>query len=249
MSKSMGLRQIAQKTYNLVNGLDAALVASIGEIEESFDGIIYGPSGSGKTNCTVIILKALLIALKTAKAEYINYEEGHGKTVQDLMIKRHNMLEAVGNRLVITDHLNFDELHKRMSRRQSAKIWVIDSIQASRLTYAQVQKLKEDFILSKRRKIILYISWSEGKVPQGAVAKAVEYYANIKMRVENLVMFPKSRYGGNVPFIIHEPLARQRWGIAAFRKIQKNIPKIKTLNNEPVTTAADNDCSQPLISQ
>jgi hypothetical protein len=251
MGKTMGLQQIAQKTYTLVQGLEPALVASIGEIEDSFDAIIYGASGSGKTNCTVIILKHLLKALSKAKAEYISYEEGMGKTVQDLMIKRHNMLEAVGNRLTITDHLSYDELYKRMEKRQSAKIWVIDSIQASRLTYHQAQKLKETFVLSKRKKIIIYISWSEGKVPQGACAKAVEYYANIKMRVDNLIMFPKSRYGGNLPFVIHEPLAKQRWG-KAFNKTAmiSHKPKPKkhdTDNNiEPVAnSAADADVSQP----
>ena len=217
----MGLKQICQKTYNLVNGLEPALVASIGEIEDSFDAIIYGPSGSGKTNCTVMILKAILLALKTAKAEYISYEEGMGKTVQDLMIKRHNMLEAVGNRLVITDHLTFEELFKKMARRQSAKIWVIDSIQASRFTYHQSQLLKEAFIMSKRKKIIIYVSWSEGKVPMGACAKSIEYYSNIKMRVQDLIMFPKSRYGGNMPFVIYEPGAKARWGKGFKKAAQK----------------------------
>lgn len=236
MGKTMGLKQLAQKTYKLVTGLDATLEASIGEIESSFDAIIYGASGSGKTNCTVMILKALLIALKTDKVEYISYEEGHGKTVQDLMIKRHNMLEVVGNRVLITDQLTFDELYKRIDKKRSAKIWVIDSIQASRLTYLQTQKLKEDFILSKKNKIIIYVSWSEGKLPQGAIAKSVEYYANIKMRVENLIMFPKSRYGGNMPFVIFEAGAKMRWGkkyhkAAQVKKVIKSIPKEDTIDN------------------
>lgn len=233
MGKTMGLKQIAQKTYNLITSLEPLLTASLGEIEDSFDAIIYGPSGSGKTNCTVMILKALLIALPTAKAEYISYEEGMGKTVQDLMIKRHNMLDAVGNRLVITDHLNYEELYKRMQRRQSPKIWVIDSIQASRLTYHQVQILKEAFVMSKRKKIIIYVSWSEGKLPQGACAKSIEYYANIKMRVENLIMFPKSRYGGNMPFVIHAPGAKARWG--------KHFNKAAQISKQPkIITDANN---------
>jgi DNA replication protein DnaC len=228
MAKRMGLKQLAQKTYTLVDGLQPALAASIGEIEDSFDAIIYGPSGSGKTNCMVLIVKALLLALPKAKAEYISYEEGMGKTVQDLMIKRHNMLELVASRLTITDHLTYDELYKLMNKRQSPKIWVIDSIQASRFTYPQIQQLKEDFIMSKKKKIILYVSWAEGKNPQGAAAKSVEYYANIKMRVEHLIMFPKSRYGGNMPFVIHEPGARERWG-KAFNKTAQIIKQPKAV--------------------
>ena len=249
MSKTMGLKQVAQKTYKLVIGLDALLVASIGEIESSFDGIIYGRSGSGKTNCTVMILKALLIALKNEKAEYISYEEGHGKTVQDLMIKRHNMLEIVGNRLMITDHLTYDELYQKILKKRSAKIWVIDSLQASQLTYLQTKKLKEDFILSKRNKIILYVSWSEGKLPMGAVAKSVEYYANIKMMVENLIMFPKSRYGGNMPYVINEALAKAKWGKGYYKAAQVSKSKKSKSNEIPSIVPLDDTATIADISE
>ena len=245
----MGLKQVAQKTYNLVKGLEPLLEASIGEIESSFDAIIYGPSGSGKTNCTVMILKALLIALKNEKAEYISYEEGHGKTVQDLMIKRHNMLEIVGNRLMITDHLTYEELYERILKKRSAKIWVIDSIQASRLTYVQVQKIKEDFIFSKRKKIIIYVSWSEGKYPSGAIAKSIEYYANIKMRVENLIMFPKSRYGGNSPFVIHEALAKAKWGKGYHKAAQLSKSKKTKINEIPSLIPVDDIATIADISE
>lgn len=223
MGKSIGLKQLAQKTYVLVQGMPFHFTVSIGEIEDAWDAIIYGASGNGKTNFTVMLLKALLQAMN-CKAEYVAYEEGHGKTVQDTMIKRHNMLEAVGNKIMITEHLSYDELVKRMSRKQSAKIWVIDSLQAAQLTYAQCKALKEKFVMSRKRKIIIYISWSEGKVPQGACAKSVEYYSNIKMRVQDLVMFPKSRYGGNCPFIIYEPDAIKKWGKKPFNKIKSSIP-------------------------
>lgn len=225
MGKTIGLKQLSQKTYTLVSGLPEEIMQSIGEIEDCFDAILYGPSGSGKTNCTVILLKALLVAMDKCKAEYISYEEGHAKTVQDLMIKRHNMLAIVGNRLAITEHLNYKELVHRLSRRQSAKIWVIDSIQASGLTYEQIKYIKETFVLSKKKKIIIYISWSEGKVPQGAIAKSVEYYANIKMRVQDFIMFPKSRYGGNKPFVIFEEGAKQRWGKLFYKAAQLIKPK------------------------
>lgn len=245
MAKTIGLKQLAQKVYTLVSGLPPELVDSIGEVEDAWDAILYGESGSGKTNCTVMIIKALLNAIN-CKAEYVSYEEGHGKTIQDLMIKRHNMLEIVGNRLAITEHLNYAELLKRMGRRQSPKIWIIDSLQASGLTYKEVKHLKETFVMSKKKKIIIFVSWSEGKVPQGAVAKSVEYYCNIKMRVQDLIMFPKSRYGGNKPFVIYEPLARARWG-KAFNKVAQ-FSKTKSKTNDTANTplpAAATGGSQP----
>lgn len=212
---------------------------SIGEIEDSWDAIIYGASGNGKTNFCIMLLKALLLAIP-CRAEYVSYEEGHGKTVQDTMIKRHNMLETVGTRLSITEHLSFDELHKKMSRAKSPKIWVIDSLQASGFTYQQCKQLKEQQVMSRKKKIIIYVSWCEGKVPQGAVAKAVEYYANIKMRVQDLIMFPKSRYGGNLPFVVWEQGAKAKWG-KEYRKIIKNNPNHKPASKtaEPAPIASD----------
>lgn len=203
MGKTITLKQLSEKKYTLVKDLSVDLQNSIGEIEDAFDAIIYGASGNGKSNFTVMLLKSLVLAMD-CKCEYVSYEEGHGKTFQDTIIARHDMYKIIGNKMLLTDHLTYDELYKRMGRKQSAKIWVIDSIQAARFTAEQCAELKTKYVLGKKKKIIIYISWSEGKFPQGAVAKGIEYYANIKMRVEGLVMFPKSRYGGNKPFVIWE---------------------------------------------
>lgn len=222
MGKSIGLQQLAAKVYDLIHGLPPEIKASLGDLEAAFDAIIYGASGNGKTNFTVMLLKALLLAMPEARAEYISYEEAHGKTVQDCMIERHNMLSVVGSRLTITDHLNYAELDKKMGRRQSPKIWIIDSLQASAFTFQECQKLKEKYVMSRKKKIIIYVSWSDGKTPKGSVAKAVEYYANIKLFVDRLIVFPKSRYGGNLPFVIYEPGARAKWG-ADYAKVTKPL--------------------------
>jgi hypothetical protein len=182
-----------------------------------------------------MLLKELILAMD-CKVEYVSYEEGQAKTVQDTMIKRHDMLNAVGNKMFITDHLTYDELKSKMGKRQSPKIWVIDSIQAAGFTASQCAELKHKFVLSRKKKIIIYISWCEGKLPQGAVAKGIEYYANIKMRVEGLVMFPKSRYGGNKPFVVWEGNesegAIRYWGKEYWKIIGKSKPvKQKKVTN------------------
>jgi hypothetical protein len=245
MSKTIGLKQLSEKRYNLVQGLPAELTASIGMVEEAWDAIIYGPSGNGKTNFTIKLLKELIVALN-AKAEYVSYEEGHGATVQEAMINRHDMLSIVGNKLQITDILSYDDLVKRMARKQSAKIWVIDSLQAAGFNYQQCKGLKERFVLSRKKKIIIYISWGEGIKPIGATARDVEFYANIKMRVEGFIMFPKSRYGGNKPYVIWEGNEREGakyyWG-KDYYKVSgiPKPPKLKktslhlTAGHEPVT--------------
>lgn len=245
MGKSIGLEQLSRKVYRTIEGLDVEFTQSLGEMEDAWDAIIFGKSGNGKTNFTIVLLKALIKALD-CRAEYVSYEEGHGKTMRDAMIYRHNMLEEVGNRLMLTDHLNFEELKRKMSRKQSAKIWVIDSLQASHLSFEQCEQIKRLFVLSRKKKIVIYVSWAEGRNPEGAVAKAVEYYASIKLHVDRLVVFPKSRFGGNKPFMIWKDGARthrtsKEWQV--LQAIMRKKPMItKTKEDEPLNI--DNDDMQ-----
>jgi KaiC/GvpD/RAD55 family RecA-like ATPase len=121
MSKTIGLKQLAQKTYTHVEGFSEELMQSLGgKIEDAFDCVIWGASGGGKSNFTAIFIKSLVKALK-CRGEYVAYEEGHGFTVQETFIRRHNMLEELGNNLMITDFLNYDELHAKMNRRKKCK--------------------------------------------------------------------------------------------------------------------------------
>jgi DNA replication protein DnaC len=215
--RKIGLRQLSQKTYSSVDNLPDAFTRSFGDIEDAFDCIIYGNSGNGKTNFTVDIIKCLVLALKQ-KCMYISYEEGHTKTLQKTMIERHDMLNLVGNLVEILDHATYEELEKLMSRKRSPKVYVIDSLQASRLTEEQCASLKQRFVMSRKKKILIYISWADGKRPKGAVAQAVEYYAHVKIRVEGFIAFFKSRFGGNRNYVVWEEGARRYWQTKPFNK-------------------------------
>lgn len=215
--RKIGLKQLSQKTYSEVPNLPQEIMQSFGDIEDAFDCIIYGNSGNGKTNFIVAVLKDFIKALK-AKCLYISYEEGHTKTLQKTMIQRHDMLNQVGNMLEILDHATYDELVARMSKRKSAKIWVIDSLQASHFTEEQCAYIKQHFVMSRKKKMVFYISWADGKMPKGATAKSVEYYAHIKIRIEGLIAFFKSRFGGNKNYIVWEEGAKKYWGLKAYHK-------------------------------
>lgn len=214
--KKIGLRQLSQKSYTSVPNLPDEFIRSFGDIEDAFDCIIWGDSGNGKTNFTVQVIKDLILATGQ-KCMYVSYEEGHTKTLQKTMIERHNMLEAVGNKLEILDQATYPELVRLLSRNKSPKIWVIDSIQASGLTQEQCADLKQRFVMSRKKKILIYISWADGKNPKGSVASAVKYYAHIKIRVEGFIAFFRSRFGGNRNYVIWEEGAKRIWGMA-FKK-------------------------------
>lgn len=216
MAKKLGLRQLYQKKYTEVQGIDPQIKASLGDIEDAFDMISWGDSANGKTNFTFKVMCEIALALN-CKAVYVSWEEGHGKSLRDTLI-RHNMLEVMGNRLEIMDGGTFDEIRSVMMKRKSAKIWVFDSIQAAEWTSHQCMQLKDEFVKSKRKKILLYISWAEGKAPKGATARDVKFFANIKVWVEKFVAFPTGRYGGNKNYVIWEEGAKKKWGVKLFNK-------------------------------
>lgn len=216
MAKKIGLRQMAQKVYQEVHGLSPEMRGTLGDIEDAFDMICWGDSAQGKTNFNLEVVAQLCVALD-CKAVYVSWEEGHGKSLRDALI-RHNLVERVGNKLEILDGGTYEEIRALMAKRKSSKVWVFDSIQASGWTPDQCAELKKDMVLSKRKKIFLYVSWAAGKLPKGATAESVKFYANIKIRVEKFIAFPTGRYGGNKNYIIWETGAKKWWGLKLFNK-------------------------------
>lgn len=214
--KKIPLKQMFQKNYVEVEGLSPELKASLGNIEDAFDVCIWGDSAQGKTNFNLEMVAQLCNAMN-CKATYVSWEEGHGKTLRDALI-RHNLLERIGNNMDVMDGGSYEDVMELLNKRRSSKIWVFDSIQAAGWTSDQYFHLKQQFVLSKKKKIFLVISWAEGKLPVGAVARAIKFYANIKIRVEKFIAFPTGRYGGNKNFIIWAEGAQKQWGMKLFNK-------------------------------
>ena len=217
--KGLPINQLAKKKYAEVSGLDAEFIECFGDIDASFDMILFGDSSNGKTNGTAQILEALIVAFK-CKCNYISYEEGTGKTMFKVLIEEHKLHEKHGNCLTLYEDFSYEQLNYYMHQQRSAKIWVIDSLQASGLTFEQVEQLKKRYVLGKggNKKILIFISWADGKLPSGAVAKSVRYYANIKVRVEGFIFFIRSRYGSKKNFVSYEAGAKTYWG-KAFKKM------------------------------
>lgn len=222
MAKAIGLKQLLSKKYKLVDGLSPELKDSLGEIEDAFTMIIWGRSGQGKTNFTIRILEELSRLCGTVA--YDSLEEGHGKTMQDLA-KRHDLL-GKGAKMMFIDNEGYDELFARLKRKKSPKIVVVDSIQYSRMSYEQYQKLKETF----RRKIFVFISHASGTEPKGSAAISIRYDAPIKVYVEGFIAFITSRYGGAKNFVIWEQGAKAYWGKRYNRKVNKLGSKVGKAN-------------------
>lgn len=219
--KKIALKQLAQKNFNRVPVGDERLQGILGNVSEAWDLILLGRSGSGKSNMAAKLIDAIVTAFN-CRCTMVNYEEGHEATLQDTLIHRHDLLNRLGNKIEIWDHLTYDELCAEMNKRKSAKLWVIDSIQTAFFTAQQCESIRRNFVLSKKKKIIIWISWADGDNARGSVGRSVQYWAAIKILVKKRIAFPLSnRFGGKKNFIIDEEGARKMWNLKEFNKHKK----------------------------
>ncbi|HMO62227.1 MAG TPA: hypothetical protein PKC39_08270 [Ferruginibacter sp.] len=216
--KGLPIQQLATKQYADIKTLTPEFKACFGDIDEAFDIIFFGDSSNGKTNAVAAFIDQLLSIFPGAKCNYISYEEGHGKTMRELLVHRFKLNEKHGNCLTLYENYSYEQLQYYIGRKQTAKIWVFDSIQASGLSYDDIAALKKKYVMGKAKKIFIFISWADGKLPAGATAKAVRYYANIKVRVEGFIGFIRSRYGTQKNYVVWEEGAKQYW-LKRFKKM------------------------------
>ena len=242
MGKRISVKNIVQKRYSLVDGLSKEIKDSLGEIEDTFTAIIYGESGQGKTNLTVQLLKELH---PLGSMLYISYEEGHGKSIQDL-INRHNLDDELPN-LQFSDGETIQELVAYLKKKQSPKVVVLDSWQYSEFTFEDYKELKRQFVFGKtggRRKIFFFISHVKGSIPDGKSAIEVKRDCNIKIHVNHFVGFITSRISGSIKnYCIYDKGAKAHWGkdldniinkLPLGKKVTKK--KVKTVKKEVIET-------------
>lgn len=208
--KKTPIKQLAQKKFFDAGNITQRLRDCFGNIDETFSMVLFGDSSNGKTTCAGMIIDDLITSFK-CKVAYISYEEGAAKSMQQVLVHDLKLLEKHGNCMDVYDHMTFEQLDYYMSRRKSQKVWVIDSIQASNLTWDEINHLMKKYTTGKGKKILIFISWVDGKVPSGAVAKSARYMAMVKVRVEGFIGFIKGRFRGKQNFIIWEKGAKDYW--------------------------------------
>ena len=214
--KKMSIQQFLQIQHSDISHLISKdLAASLGEIEWGFDIFIWGNSGDGKSSFANILVKEFS---QFGKILHVVYEEGHSKSVR-MNVERSGIAELARNGQLVNgydvlDNCPYDDLVYLLSRKQSAKIIIIDSFQYSRFTKEQWLALKAKYVKGKKgqKKIFIVISHAEGRRPRGSVACDCMFDAQIKVFVKNMIAFVKSRYEGHRNFIIWEEGARAAWG-------------------------------------
>lgn len=211
MPKVIGLKQLNARKYKILNPLPPRIIESFGQLENNFIMTVWGQSGQGKSNLVMDFIKAIM---PHGKVLYVSLEEGHGLTMQNLVLRHLNVADHVGKIEFADNQMKFEELNKRLKKRASPQFIVIDSLQYFNINYLRYQQLKEAF----PKKAFIFISHAEGKQPKGKTAKDIKYDCGLKIWVEGYIAFITSRYGGNKNYVIWEEGAKKHWGTKAFKK-------------------------------
>lgn len=159
----------------------------LGDIPKTGIVVIWGHSGNGKSGAAMSLCKE---CGKYCKVLYCAAEEGYGPSMQNT-VRRYDMASLHNRFQICVD--NFDELMKRLERRESARVVVIDSPQAMGLKKSQFHALREKF---GNRKLIIFVCQSEGKQPKGKVAQDIKFMADIKIWVSGFKAFSHGRFYG-----------------------------------------------------
>lgn len=183
---------------------DGAWRDAFGTPERRGVWIIWGNSGNGKTSFALQLAKYLC---RFGRVAYDSLEEGACLTMQEAM-RRENMME-VNKKFLLIDNENMEELGIRLSRQKSPDIVVIDSFQYTQMNYRQYIAFKE----RHKRKLLIFVSHADGKLPNGRAAKSLMYDACLKIYIEGFRAFSKGRFIGPIGHIDIVPdKARTYWG-------------------------------------
>ena len=142
-------------------------------------------------------------------------------------------MDEAGRRVKLLDRESYDELFERLGKRQSPEIVIIDSI-----NYLRGLRLCDYQLLSQRyrKKLFIIVAHEKGGEPKGALAQAIRYDADVKIRVEGYRAMVTSRYAtgevGGDDYIIWEDGADAYWGTTATDPTQRDRRKRK----QPLTT-------------
>lgn len=176
---------------------------SFGSPERNSRWLIYGKSGEGKTEFSVQLAKYLS---GFGKVLYVSREQGASSSLQQCFAR--NAMKEVGNKVLLGVDMDFKTLLTVLKKRTKHAAIIIDSIDYMRLTAEEYKVLDQ---LCKKT-VLVFVSWSDNRRPKSSAGKDIEYMCDVKIYVDRYVVLPRSRYGGNAPYVIWEDGAKRNHG-------------------------------------
>lgn len=190
-SRSYGVRDVMNWKFT-EQALPAEWLKHLGNIPDRFLMYVDGDAGQGKTEYNMIL--SLMLQQHMGKVHYNNVEQGKHVQIQD-SAKRNQFEEKIRPGKWMYSIINdFDEYVDKISSRNSGRIQIIDSISYWPLSEKQVQFVIEKF----KHKSFVFVGYKAHFTRN----KPIAHLCDIKVRVENFIAWPNSRFGGNEPLDI-----------------------------------------------
>lgn len=202
IGRAVSYQDIITRKYIRLNWGDKWLNA-FGNPEDRGTIFIWGNSANAKTG---LLMQMMAELGKQYKCFYNSREEGNRLTLQESVIKYN--LDEVKRNILFGDE-DFNQLHKRLSRRKSPKIIIIDSTQYMSWNFKDYM----DFTRSHPDKRFIISSMTDGKDPIGETAKRIKHDADLKIWVEGGKAISMGRYNAGGEYIIWDELSNKYWGI------------------------------------
>ncbi|QQV91541.1 ATP-dependent serine protease [Winogradskyella phage Peternella_1] len=178
----------------------------IGRPEQSGTWFLKGPSGHGKTT---FMLQLVTELTKYGKVLYNSLEEGARLSMQQA-VKEQNLTTAQAKQVNFLHRENLDVMRDRLQRSRGIRFVVIDSIQYAFITLKEYKAMQAE----NPKKVFIINSHVEGKKATGALARTIEYDADIKIDVEGFKAFSRSRASRGkltTPYVIWQEGADNYW--------------------------------------
>lgn len=201
MARTLSAKQVLTIKFDTVR-LGGGWDECVGEIEITGIWFIWGNSGNGKTSAVVSLCKELSAF---GKVLYNSREEGVSLTMQNTL-RRYGMGE-LGSRFQLAN-MSLQELDEKISQQRSPKFIVLDSFQFMGLSYKEFRAFCE----KHKNKLLIFVSRTRGRQPEGRAAISAMYDASCKIWVEGYKAFSKGRFVGTTGEItIWDEGAKKYW--------------------------------------
>lgn len=201
MARTLSAKQVLTIKFDTIR-LGGGWDECVGEIETTGIWFIWGNSGNGKTSAVVSLCKELSAF---GKVLYNSREEGVSLTMQNTL-RRYGMGE-LGSRFQLAN-MSLQELDEKISQQRSPKFVVLDSFQFMGLTYKDFRAFCE----KHKNKMLIFVSRTRGRQPEGRAAISAMYDASCKIWVEGYKAFSKGRFVGTTgEMTIWDDGAKKYW--------------------------------------
>lgn len=201
MARTLSAKQVLTIKFDTIR-LGGGWDECVGEIETTGIWFIWGNSGNGKTSAVVSLCKELSVF---GKVLYNSREEGVSLTMQNTL-RRYGMGE-LGSRFQLAN-MSLQELDEKISQQRSPKFVVLDSFQFMGLTYKDFRAFCE----KHKNKMLIFVSRTRGRQPEGRAAISAMYDASCKIWIEGYKAFSKGRFVGTTgEMTIWDEGAKKYW--------------------------------------